>query len=203
VIAMQTFTRVYDSYAQAQQVVAALEEAGVPSADISLVANRNVDERFVRDEDDNTEAAVGAGIGAAVGGTAGLLAGLGMLAIPGLGPVVAAGWLAATAVGAVAGGATGGIVGALVVGALVDAGTSEADAHVYSESVRRGGTLVTVKTDFDAAEVQEILDDYEPVDPGARRKEYEAAGWKEYDPDAGEYEFDEEEIDRIRRPYRD
>jgi hypothetical protein len=198
VIAMQTFTRVYDNYAQAQQVVAALEEAGVPSADISLVAHRKVDERYVRDEDDNTEAAVGAGIGAAVGGTAGLLAGLGILAIPGLGPVVAAGWLAATAVGAVAGGATGGIVGA-----LVDAGTSEADAHVYSESVRRGGTLITVKTDFDAAEVQEILDDYEPVDPGARRKEYEAAGWKEYDPDAGEYEFDEEEIERIRRPYRD
>jgi hypothetical protein len=198
VIAMQTFTRVYDSYAQAQQVVAALEEAGVPSADISLVANRKVDERYVRDEDDNTEAAVGAGIGAAVGGTAGLLAGLGMLAIPGLGPVVAAGWLAATAVGAVAGGATGGIVGA-----LVDAGTSEADAHVYSESVRRGGTLVTVKTDFDSAEVQEILDDYEPIDPAARRKEYEAAGWKEYDPDAGEYEFDDDEIERIRRPYRD
>jgi hypothetical protein len=198
VIAMQTFTRVYDSYAQAQQVVAALEEAGVPSADISLVANRKVDERYVRDEDDNTEAAVGAGIGAAVGGTAGLLAGLGMLAIPGLGPVVAAGWLAATAVGAVAGGATGGIVGA-----LVDAGTSEADAHVYSESVRRGGTLVTVKTDFDSAEVQEILDDYEPIDPAARRREYEAAGWKEYDPDAGEYEFDDDEIERIRRPYRD
>jgi hypothetical protein len=55
----------------------------------------------------------GTGIGAGVGGTAGLLAGLGLLAIPGLGPVVAAGWLAATAVGAAAGGAIGGIVGAL------------------------------------------------------------------------------------------
>jgi hypothetical protein len=195
---MQTFTRVYDSYAQAQRAVAALEEAGVPSGDISVVANRNVDERYVRDEDDNSEAATGAGIGAAVGGTAGLLAGLGMIAIPGLGPVVAAGWLAALAVGAVAGGATGGIVGA-----LVDAGTSEPDAHVYSESVRRGGTLVTVKTAFDPSEVQGILDDYAPVDPAARRKEYEAAGWKEYDPDADEYEFEDEEIERIRRPYRD
>lgn len=195
---MQTFTRVYDSYDQARQVVAALEEIGVPAGDISLVANRKVDERYVRDEDDNTEAAVGAGIGAAVGGTAGLLAGLGILAIPGLGPVVAAGWLAATAVGAVAGGATGGLVGA-----LVDAGTSEADAHVYSESVRRGGSLVTVKTDFDPDEVQEVLDGYDPVDPAARRKEYEAAGWKEYDPDAEEYEFEDDEIERMRRPYRD
>lgn len=194
---MQTFTRVYDSYDQARQVVAALEEIGVPAGDISLVANRNVDETYVRDADDNTEAAVGAGIGAALGGTAGLLAGLGILAIPGVGPVVAAGWLAATAVGAVAGGATGGLVGA-----LVDAGTSEADAHVYSESVRRGGSLVTVKTSFDPEEVGEILDGYQPVDPTARRKEYEAAGWKEYDPDSEEYEFEDDEIERMRRPYR-
>jgi hypothetical protein len=195
---MQTFTRVYDSYDQARQVVAALEEIGVPAGDISLVANRNVDQTYVRDEDDNSEAATGAGIGAALGGTAGLLAGLGILAIPGLGPVVAAGWLAATAVGAVAGGATGGLVGA-----LVDAGTSEADAHVYSESVRRGGSLVTVKTSFDPTEVQEVLDGYDPVDPAARRKEYESAGWKEYDPDAEEYEFEDDEIERMRRPYRD
>jgi hypothetical protein len=132
-----------------------------------------------------------------VGGTAGLLAGLGMLAIPGLGPVVAAGWLAATAVGAVAGGATGGLVGA-----LVDAGTSEADAHVYSESVRRGGSLVTVKTSFDPEEVQEILDGYAPIDPAVRRREYEAAGWKEYDPDAEDYEFEDDEIERMRRPYQ-
>jgi hypothetical protein len=84
---------------------------------------------------------------------------------PGLGPIVAAGWLAATAVGALTGAATGGIVGA-----LVGAGVSEKDAHVYSESVRRGGTLVSVRTkDADAARVQAILDRYKPNRPGGAR----------------------------------
>jgi hypothetical protein len=67
-----------------------------------------------------------------------LLAGLGLLAIPGLGPVVAAGWLASTALGAVAGGAAGGLIGALTA-----AGVSQEDAHVSAEGIRRGGTLVT------------------------------------------------------------
>ena len=69
-----------------------------------------------------------------------LLAGLGLLAIPGVGPVVAAGWLVATAAGAAAGGLTGGIVGA-----LTQAGVSDEDAQVYAEGVRRGGTLVTAR----------------------------------------------------------
>jgi hypothetical protein len=84
-----------------------------------------------------TGAETGAGVGTAVGGAAGLLAGLGLLAIPGVGPVVAAGWLVATAVGAVAGAATGGLIGG-----LTGAGVSEDDAHVYAEGVRRGGSLV-------------------------------------------------------------
>src|SRR4029078_5806436 len=117
-------------------------------SDISIVAN-NSDNWFGADKkdrdrdgvDDRAESAgKGAGIGAGVGGTAGLLAGLGLLAIPGLGPVVAAGWLAATAVGAAAGAATGG-----VVGALTEAGVSREDAHSYAEGVRRGGTLVSAR----------------------------------------------------------
>ena len=116
-----TISRLYDRYADAERAVAALQTAGVPHSDISIVAN-NSDEWYDsgkkdRDRDgvdDRAEGAgKGAGIGAGIGGTAGLLAGLGLLAIPGLGPVVAAGWLAATAVGAAAGAATGGIIGAL------------------------------------------------------------------------------------------
>jgi hypothetical protein len=77
-----------------------------------------------------------------------LLAGLGLLA-PGLGPVVAAGWLAATAVCAAAGAATGGIVGA-----LTEAGVSKEDAPLYAEGVRRGGTLVSARApDAGAGEV--------------------------------------------------
>src|SRR6185436_6175539 len=116
-------------------------------------------------------------------GTAGLLAGLGLLAIPGLGPVVAAGWLAATAVGAAAGAVTGGIVGA-----LVEAGTSEEHAHVYSEAVRRGGTLVSARVaDQDEARIQAILDKYPPIDPVARGAEYRKTGWKSFDPKAPAY----------------
>ena len=98
-----TISRLYDNYTDAQQAVRRLEAAGVPHSDISIVANNsdswfNNDKKVDRDHDgvdDRSESAgKGAGIGAGVGGTAGLLAGLGLLAIPGLGPVVAAGWLA-------------------------------------------------------------------------------------------------------------
>ena len=143
---MQTITKVYDRHEQARQAVSELEAAGIASSDISLLANKHVSAQYA-DVDDASEAAAGVGIGAVVGGTAGLLASIGLLAIPGLGPVVAAGWLASTAVGAVAGGATGGIVGALVA-----AGVHEEHAHVYSEAVRRGGTLLSVKTDENRAE---------------------------------------------------
>src|ERR1700752_274892 len=144
-----TISRLYNSYPDAAKAVKNLESAGVPHADISLVANNSdnwysSDKKIDKDHDgvdDRAEGAgKGAGVGAGVGGTAGLLAGLGLLAIPGLGPVVAAGWLAATAVGAAAGAATGGIVGA-----LTEAGVSEEDANSYAEGVRRGGTLVSAR----------------------------------------------------------
>ena len=136
---MRTVCRVYDSYAQARAAVDAVQSSGVPAADVSIVANKYVSAEHA-DVEEVSGAAKGAGIGGALGGGAGLLAGLGLLAIPGLGPVVAAGWLASTAVGAAAGAATGGIVGA-----LVDAGVDRDHAAVYSELVRRGGTMVTVR----------------------------------------------------------
>ena len=191
---MKTCSRVYDSYAQAQRAVSELEAQGVPSSDISLLANKHVSEQYA-DVDDVSSTAKGSGIGAALGGGAGLLAGLGLLAIPGLGPVVAAGWLASTAVGAAAGAATGGLIGA-----LVDAGEPEDTAHVYSESVRRGGTLVTVRTDDGRrSNVETILNRHQPIDPKARRADYEREGWKNFDPKAEAYRPSEAEIERMRR----
>ena len=110
---MKTVSRVYDSYGQAREAVRALEAAGVPSSEVSLIANKHVSAAHA-DVNEISDTAKGAGIGGAIGGGAGLLAGLGLLAIPGLGPVVAAGWLASTAAVAAAGAAAGGIVGALV-----------------------------------------------------------------------------------------
>ena len=193
---MKTYTKVYDAYGQAQQVVRDLESLGVPSGDISLVANKHVSDQYA-DVEDASEAGTGAGLGAALGGGAGLLAGLGMLAIPGLGPVVAAGWLASTAVGAAAGAATGGIIGS-----LIDSGEDENTAHVYSESVRRGGTLVTVRTDeARGAEIQAILNRHQPIDPVARNTEYRKGGWTGFDPFAASYELNETEAERNRRKY--
>ena len=86
------------------------------------------------------------------------------------------------------------------MGALVGAGVSEKDAHVYSESIRRGGTLVSVRTkDEDASRVQAILDRYKPIDPAVRGAEYRKEGWTTFDPDAPAYRPSDDEIDRIRR----
>lgn len=119
-------------------------------------------------------------------GAAGLMAGLGLLAIPGVGPVVAAGWLAATAAGAAAGGLTGGIVGA-----LTQAGVSDDEAHVYAEGVRRGGTLVTARvSDADASRLEGILD-RSSLKTADLRTGYQKSGWKTFDENGKAYSADE------------
>ena len=191
---MQTITKVYDTYDKARSAVGDLETAGIPMADISVLANQESSQGYDDDADQETEAGPGAGLGAVVGGTAGLLTGLGLMAIPGLGPVVAAGWLTTTALGAVAGGATGGIVGS-----LIGSGVTEDNAHIYSEAVRRGGTLVTVRHDQPNGKIADILNASDPIDPITRRNEYSQEGWKQFDPKAPAYQPDQAEIERMRR----
>ena len=129
---------------------------------------------------DGTATATGAGLGAAVGGGAGLLAGLGMLAIPGIGPLVAAGWLAATAVGAAGGAVAGG-----ALGAVVDLGVREEDLPVYSESFRRGGIGVSVQFPESARmEVEQALNRAKPVDLTELRDTFESDGWRAEETDA-------------------
>ena len=154
---MAMAVRLYDSFEAAGVAVRNLEAAGIPPEDISLIADNSDD--WYRDDagrvDDRPEgASAGAGVGAAVGGGAGLLAGLGVLTIPGIGPVIGAGWLAATAAGAVAGAATGGIIGS-----LLGADVTEANARLYEDGVRKGGSLVSVRTSaVNTAELEGILD---------------------------------------------
>src|ERR1700745_3869732 len=190
-----TISRLYDSPEDARRAVARLEAAGVPHSDISIVANNsdnwfssnnNVDRDHDGVDDRAEGAGKGAGIGAGVGGAAGLLAGLGLLAIPGLGPVVAAGWLAATAVGAAAGAATGGIVGA-----LTEAGVSKEDAPLYAEGVRRGGTLVSARVpDADRARLESILNQ-SAVNLRDRSAAWQKSGWKSFDPASPPYGAEE------------
>lgn len=195
---MKTVTGLFDNYDDASNAVGELEAAGIPHSDISIVAS-NSDDRYVEDSSKAADdAAGGAGLGALVGGAGGLLTGLGIMAIPGVGPVVAAGWLAATAVGAVGGAVVGGATGG-IIGALTDSGVSENDAHVYAEGVRRGGTLVTAKVgDQFVAEAEAILGQSTSVNLEERRGQYEAGGWSRFDPEAENYTTTEAERDRSR-----
>ncbi|NUO50641.1 MAG: DUF3341 domain-containing protein, partial [Polyangiaceae bacterium] len=143
---------------QAESVVSQLKAAGFSTNDMSVVFP---DKQGTRDFafEKNTKAPEGAAVGGvaggAVGGTLGLLAGIGALAIPGLGPLIAAGPIMAALGGAGAGAAVGGLSGA-----LVGMGIPEIEAKQYESKIRSGGILVSVHID-DANErkrAKEILD---------------------------------------------
>ena len=211
----RTITRLFDTHVQAVSAVETLERSGVDHDRISIVSN-NADKWHDghkhaggskagplgdANRDGENDVADGAGKGATtgglIGGAGGLLAGLGMLAIPGLGPVVAAGWLASTAVGAVVGAVAGGATGGLL-GALKEAGHSDEEANVYAEGVRRGGTLVSVKADDeDAGRIEQLLNT--GVDASTRGDAYRQQGWTGFDDTAAPYSVDD--ISRERGLY--
>ncbi|WP_267360095.1 MULTISPECIES: hypothetical protein [unclassified Methylobacterium] len=184
-MAQQTITALFDRYEDASTAVSKLEAGGVPHADISIVSNNEGDRHsgLLRGDEhhvseDTREKAkdgtgTGATLGTVVGGAAGLLAGLGLIAIPGVGPVVAAGWLVATLTGAGIGAAAGGLAGG-----LTGAGVSEKDAHAYGEGVRRGGTLVTVRADEARGPmVMDILEQHGSVNLDQKANAWKAEGW--------------------------
>ncbi|HEV2514473.1 MAG TPA: hypothetical protein VGV07_04445 [Devosia sp.] len=138
---MQTIIGQFDSYEHATAAVHALNEAGIAHADISFVANTPPD--FEPDEV-GEGATTGAEVGAGLGAAGGLLAGLGIIAVPGLGPVVAAGWLFATAIGAFAGAGVGAATGGLI-GAFTSAGVPETQAKALAEKLERGGAIVSAR----------------------------------------------------------
>ncbi|MEO9341065.1 general stress protein [Mesorhizobium sp. SB112] len=197
---MSTITGLFDNYSDAEAAVSELRSAGLREDDISIVSSNADGYHGDGESNAGSAAGTGAGIGAALGGAGGLLAGLGMIAIPGVGPVVAAGWLAATAAGAVAGAVAGGAAGGLV-GALTDSGVPEEDAHVYAEGVRRGGTLVTARVADDSElepVAQSILRGSNQVDVASRRSVYAAEGWSSFDETADPYSPEEIEKERAR-----
>jgi hypothetical protein len=193
-------TCLYDDYDTALETARDLEASGVPTADISMIANdADAREAIASSPPAGTPAGAGAGVGTVLGGGVGLLAGLGMLAVPGIGPVVGLGWLAATAVGAVTGAAVGAATGGMI-GSLTEAGVSEQDAHVYAEGVRRGGTLLSVRAPNGVAQdVEAILHRHHPVDIDVRGEAYRNAGWTAFDEAAPPYDL--ADIERERALY--
>jgi hypothetical protein len=161
---MIVLSRLFKDGASTRAVVDELNAAGLPEDDIGIIAPsssmrmenagmENAGDVIDRNRDGLDDRGHTVNIGAVLGGTAGLLAGLSAFVLPGLGAVVAAGWLVGALAGAVAGGAAGG-----VVGALIEAGISDDDAAGYAEGVRRGGTLVTIRvSDRDREFYEDIL----------------------------------------------
>ncbi len=198
----KTVVGLFDHFADAQMVVQNLVDGGFRREDISLAANQTATGYTGDGSDLNTgqltageAAGQDAGVGAGVGGVVGLLVGLGALAIPGIGPILAAGPLAAalgitvgsTLTGAAIGAAAGGIIGA-----LTHLGVPKDQAEYYAEGVRRGGTLVTVNaSDEDAQRAVDIMNGAGAVDIDSRGANYRTGGYAGYTETAPAYSHDE------------
>ena len=168
----------------AERGIRRFHEAGYEPNRIGIIA-RDRDEAGKLAEETGAGVAKGAATGAVaggiLGGLAGLLVGTGALAIPGIGPVVAAGTLA-TVLGSTAAGAGIGAAAGGLIGALVGLGIPEEDAQFYAEGVKRGGVLVTVQTNDDRAQdALDIMRRANAVDVDTQRNAWRSSGWNRFD----------------------
>lgn len=188
----KTVVGLFDTFSAAQGVVQDLVNAGFRREDISVVTNDEQSKASRELGGSDQQAADGAGTGAVsgtvVGGLVGLAVGAGLLAIPGIGPVLAAGPLAAAigtttaAVGAAAAGAGVGAAAGGLVGALVGAGIPDMEANYYSEGIRRGGTLVTVSApDSMANQAFSVMQRHGAVNMEDRSSQWRKSGWERFD----------------------
>lgn len=130
------------THSQAEEVVEGLQEAGFPTSEISVLLPDNEgkhDIGHVKATKAPEGATTGATTGGVAGGVLGLLAGIGALAIPGVGPFIAAGPIMALLSGAAVGGTTGGLVGG-----LIGLGIPEIEAKRYEDKLKNGNYLIAV-----------------------------------------------------------
>jgi hypothetical protein len=136
---------IYSTATEAERAVDALVNEGFSNSDVSvLMSDKQGSKDFAHEK--NTKApegtTTGVATGGAIGGTLGLLAGIGALAIPGVGPLIAAGPIMGALAGLGVGGAVGGIVGA-----LVGMGIPEYEAKRYEGRIKEGGVLLSAHCD--------------------------------------------------------
>ena len=190
----KTIVGVFNSVQDANRAVSALESAGVARDQISVIANQNATGYETGEGVDHTSDVVAdAGIGAAIGGVGGLLlAAAGAITIPVIGPILAAGPIAAALTGAGIGAAAGGIVGA-----LTEHGIPEEHAKTYAEGVRRGDVLLTVHADESmVSRVSDILDNSGAADVDERVNDWKSRGWSGYQDTASPLTSDELRTER-------
>lgn len=216
----------FESFDHARNVVAAIGDIGVQPGDVNVVAHdtagRFAGGRDASAPSDPTDGALpdgaaassptgdtatetsgtagsagrGALAGGMIGGTAGLIAGLAGLALPGVGPLVAAGPIAAALTGAGLGAIAGGLIGGLRA-----IGVSDTDAEYYAEAVRRGGALVVVKADdARAPSIADTMRRHGAIDIESRVAAWRASGWTGFDADAEPYT--REQLEREQLAYR-
>jgi len=162
---MKTVAGLFETKASAERTLLDLRNAGFDARHISVIARDQDRAREIADEtgaEVATGAATGAGVGALLGAAAGWLVGIGALAIPGIGPIVAAGPIAAAlgvAGTTAAAGAGVGVVAGGVIGALTGWGFSESEARAYQDGVERGDILLAIElpNDDDAGRVEDIF----------------------------------------------
>lgn len=200
----ETVVAVYDNFDIAENAVRDLVTAGFDRNNISLVAN-NARGQYRYDEEltEDVSGSDGAGFGAVIGGITGVVAGLTAIVIPGIGPIIAAGPLAALlggATGAVVGATAGAVTGGLTA-SLVNVGMPSDEAEYYTESVRRGGALVTVTVhgETQASDASNVLLRHHPVDMDRRVNQWREKGWQGFDTNAEPYS--EEELVRENERY--
>ena len=176
----KTVIGLMDNIGEAQAVVRDLVAIGIRRDDIGFMANEKdtiPSSEHLNESEGSTAASgalAGAGTGAAVGGLAGLALALAPLAIPGIGPIVAAGPIAAALTGAGIGAVAGGLIGG-----LARLGVPEEEAHYYAEGVRRGGILVTVAAEDEAQAdlAVDVMKRHGAVDIDERATEWKKQGW--------------------------
>lgn len=145
---------------EANKAVQALMEAGIEEAQISITARQNVANEIGSSSETEGEVAEGVATGAVGGAAFGFFAGLvvASIAVPGIGPLVAGGTLAAVLGASAAGAGVGAAAGGALLGGLAKLGVSEKEAQLFAEGVQQGGILLAVQArDPQVEQVQEIL----------------------------------------------
>src|ERR1700732_2430924 len=148
---------IYSTRSAAENAADAIVKSGFATSDISVLLPENLGSKPIATEKATKApegATAGGGTGAVLGGALGLLAGIGALAIPGVGPLIAAGPIMATLAGMGVGGAVGG-----VTGALIGMGIPEFEAKRYEGRLQKGAILLSIHCDTseEIDEAKEIL----------------------------------------------